>query len=826
MNILKSNRPEFSTQKPRSELLQSVRAACSRLAPLWPLQDYVAVNPFTGMTSRPFHEVCKLIARQLPGGAQMPGDYYLQLIENGALSTNELTIAIANLQGTLPAGTAGVLAHWRPETVLEQLRQWNRKPEDLILTVAEAVDQRFGTHWADRFVESLAHFCAAYYDEGQSAWQSPWKQRGLFAAWIEFASRDASLELEGLHGFRDWVRQLPVHAELALAHLLPAFQIQDNLQDLLHKELLTIRGWAGYIQYTVRSQHSRGENDDSLTQLLAMRVALDSALLAQHDHAEFREFWPTPSASESPQSLALLVCQTAQENRWHQSLKARLLTGPQSTSLNSSDSNTPQPAVQAVFCIDVRSEIFRRALEAVSPSVETIGFAGFFGLPVEVVPFGEQRAVAQCPVLLQPKYRLHEVPADASPSGRKRAERRKKLGKRLTFAWDSFKHSASSCFSFVETAGLFFGASLLQRSLALGGDSHGSWSIYRPDLDPEGESIGLGLEERVALGRGTLRNLGLTEHFARLVLLCGHGSATTNNPYAAGLDCGACGGHAGDLNARIGAAILNDPQVRKALREEGIGIPEETWFVAGIHNTTTDEVTLFDPHQAPPSHRKDWEHLEGWLKLAGKWTRRERAHRLAIPSDKTGPGLDEAIFERSRDWSQIRPEWGLAGNAAFIAAPRSRTKQIDLGGRAFLHNYDFRKDKDNSVLELIMCAPMVVANWINLQYYASTVNNSAFGSGDKTIHNVVGQFGVCLGNGGDLQTGLPLQSLHNGEHWVHEPIRLHVYIEAPRERIEAVLQKHPAVRELVENLWLLLFAIESDPLMVFSRHSKGGWTTG
>ena len=67
------------------------------------------------------------------------------------------------------------------------------------------------------------------------------------------------------------------------------------------------------------------------------------------------------------------------------------------------------------------------------------------------------------------------------------------------------------------------------------------------------------------------------------------------------------------------------------------------------------------------------------------------------------------LRRRARDWAQTRPEWGLAGNAAFIAAPRARTRAVDLEGRAFLHDYDWRQDQEGKVLELIMTAPMVVA---------------------------------------------------------------------------------------------------------------------
>jgi uncharacterized protein YbcC (UPF0753/DUF2309 family) len=115
-----------------------------------------------------------------------------------------------------------------------------------------------------------------------------------------------------------------------------------------------------------------------------------------------------------------------------------------------------------------------------------------------------------------------------------------------------------------------------------------------------------------------------------------------------------------------------------------------------------------------------------------------------------------------------------------------------------------------------------VASWINLQYFASTVNNPLFGSGNKAVHNVVGTLGISLGNGGDLQPGLPLQSVHDGNRWIHEPVRLHAVVEAPRLRIDAVLSKNEGVRHLAEHGWVLLFAREDESLY---RYEPGGvWT--
>jgi uncharacterized protein YbcC (UPF0753/DUF2309 family) len=175
----------------------------------------------------------------------------------------------------------------------------------------------------------------------------------------------------------------------------------------------------------------------------------------------------------------------------------------------------------------------------------------------------------------------------------------------------------------------------------------------------------------------------------------------------------------------------------------------------------------------------------------------------------TKTDIDSAVRRRSKDWSQVRPEWGLAGCAAFIVAPRDRTAGVVMNGRSFLHSYDWRQDEGFGVLELIMTAPMIVASWINLQYYGSTVDNRVFGSGNKTLHNVVGTLGVLEGNAGDLRVGLPWQSVHDGEKYVHEPMRLHVMIEAPINAMTAIIARHDQVRQLLDNSWLYLFALDA-----------------
>jgi uncharacterized protein YbcC (UPF0753/DUF2309 family) len=304
------------------------------------------------------------------------------------------------------------------------------------------------------------------------------------------------------------------------------------------------------------------------------------------------------------------------------------------------------------------------------------------------------------------------------------------------------------------------------------------------------------------MAKNALKAMSLTNEFAEFVLIVGHASSSVNNPHASGLDCGACGGHSGEANAKVATAVLNDKEVRKELKLAGINIPDETVFLACLHNTSIDEISIFNEQDIAADQWKAYAEIKDALVKAGKNARAERALRMAIEGE-----VDNAIKERSRDWSQVRPEWGLAGCSSFVVAPRHRTSHLNFGGQTFLHSYEWKQDQDFSVLELIMTAPMTVCSWINLQYYASTVDNKHYGAGNKTLHNVTAGLGVLEGYSGDLRVGLPMQSLHDGARYQHEPIRLTVIIEAPVEAMNRVIEKHASVRQLCDNGWLQLYAM-------------------
>lgn len=335
--------------------------------------------------------------------------------------------------------------------------------------------------------------------------------------------------------------------------------------------------------------------------------------------------------------------------------------------------------------------------------------------------------------------------------------------------------------------------------------------------------IGFSLDEQVVFVSQALHAIGLTGNFSRFVLAVGHGSQTENNPYESALDCGACGGNLGLFNARIFSHMANKPAVRQRLIEQGISIPYDTWFVPAMHNTTTDEVVLHDLDLLPSTHPIYLDRLQNGLVAACRLCTQERMPDLNFVADVSNPAqADQQALRNAMDWSQVRPEWGLSRNAYFIIARRSLTDTCSLDGRSFLHSYDYRVDTKLRLLENILTGPLVVAQWINMEHYFSTVDNEHYGSGSKVYHNVAGRFGVMTGNLSDLRTGLPAQTVLADGQPYHEPIRLITVIEAPVKRVQAAINQVAMVHRLLVNGWIRVVIVDPETGRIHI-HSGGEW---
>ncbi|MBN8443425.1 MAG: DUF2309 domain-containing protein [Thauera sp.] len=809
--------------------------ACQAIAPAWPLDRAIAVNPHWGRIDRPVREVAARMAvlgdiRVFPSR-----DDLREAWDAGRIGPADLAHALAKL----PAAQAAALSEAQCIDALRAAPVLPRLP--LLIDVLDDDPQRHARlSWRQAITHQVSQTCAAYFDEHQADWQ-PERSQGLYAFWRDTLTHDHGIAaLMGLPALGSALQALPPTRADTERWVLQRLGLPEAVwADYLEAVLLTVNGWASWCAYLGWEARLAGSSDTHLRDLLAIRLAWGAILLECKDDAATRlafaallaEWIHAPAVLRRAEDLLLVdeVWQLALEAGYQRQLAHKL---GQAAGARAPDS-PPRAEVQAAFCIDVRSEPMRRALEAASPALRTIGFAGFFGLPLAYTPLATTARRPQLPGLLAPALEVTDhigLPADAHGGSLQSLNDAASLARQRHFARSGQALAGSrwpsAAFSFVEAAGVAYLGKLARwLKPSAGGRARenlaGLPARYRAVCRPSFN--GLDMDAKVALAARVLHAMGLDRDLAPLVLLVGHGSQSSNNAHASALDCGACCGQTGEVNARVLAQLLNEPDVRAGLRAKGVVIPQQTAFVAALHNTTTDEIEGFDLDLLPPDARARWERLQTVFAAAGAQVRRERAPRLGLDPRAGKDALLAQLRRRANDGAQTRPEWGLAGNAAFLIAPRHRSQGVALEGRCFLHDYDAGQDADGSLLELLMTAPMLVTHWINWQYHASTCAPARLGSGNKLLHNVVGgRIGVFEGNGGDLRIGLARQSVHDGARWVHEPLRLTVVVDAPQQAIDRVIGQHAVVRQLLDHGWLHLWRFEGASLVCYR---DGSWQT-
>ena len=782
-------------------------------------------------------------------------------------------------------------AHESPESV-ESVEASTSIELPFRRTVSDWVGQLASASIVDAIDGQMIKWVAAFVDDGMAGWAMPGKESGFYASWRELASHDASGRLLGIESFREKVRSLPPEPEQAIERALRRLEIPETRwRDYLSRVLAQLPGWTGLIRWRELNPEDPTQEkcpidvahylavrlfyeveltgvearrhwrvDASVTAIVRYwedrREAYDVAMGGMDPSIDantktvcrdaWRLFHLVPLLALSPDEFHLLsredavallrwldgfppdrhgpVWLEAYEDSYRDDVLAKL-----AAHRGAHPDTSTRPLAQAAFCIDVRSEPFRRHLEDAGP-YETLGFAGFFGIPMEHRVFDTEVSVALCPVLLTPQHATFEFPrAGHSQTLQSYAagSRWSELGDQL---FHNLKQNPIAAFMLVDVLGLFFSVRLIGKTLvrrpyeALIRASR-RWFV-RPvptamaigvsEGDPPSVAgrptsltRGFTLDEQATFVENGLRTMGLTRTLGRFVVLCGHGGNSDNNPYFAALQCGACGGRPGDPNARAFAAMGNSPEVRRVVAEHGVPIPDDTWFLGAKHDTNTDRVTLYDLEDVPAGHLEDLRTLQRDLARGGAEQARERCGRIpGAPHNVTAERAYSHVEARSFDWANPRPEWGLSGNAGFIIGRRALTKGLDLQGRIFLNSYDPDPDPEGVILEKIMTAPLIVGEWISMEHYFSAADPWNYGSGSKVIHNVVSGVGVMLGGQSDLQTGLPLQTVKDGEIHYHEPMRLLTIIEANPTVIGAIIQKHEILKRLFHNQWVNLVALD------------------
>lgn len=765
--------------------------AAITVGPAWPLRSLVAANPMAPMEKLRVEDAA-LAVRRLHGRDPRPRlEAFLAWHDQGLITDAALRRALverdpqhASADPLHGIGVADLVAYSRA------LADRGVDREPLRVRACDLV----GPAAARRLDLQAASWTArAWATPAAAAPDAP----GPWTLWRTACSRPTAGLASGVRGLPAFVTSLPEDPVAALAALWPraAELTGQDFYTYAACQLTTGRGWAAHARW-------RGQQSGStapLLELLALRTALDVVLAEAHG-APRRPLAEADVTEDTDVATAVQVVSV-----WQRALdlcaRQDLLDGLTATSpLPDAGSDAGSDAgpdagpdagvvVESVWCIDARSERIRRALET-DPGHRTHGYAGFFGAALRHRTV-DGRELDLAPGILRPAVVTSEAVAPLS--------------------WPAAVHtlatrigaSPAAAYAWAETSGL----PALVATLSATADP-ARWRRLTRAVSGAGAApafdVTLPTDAAADVAEALLRTTGLATSRAEVVLLVGHGSSTENNAFASAYDCGACGGNPGAMNARAVADALQDPAVREELARRGLPLPERLTFLAALHDTTTDRVTVLGAEGAAVG-----EELLGRvaadLDRAGRAT---AAERLALL-----PAGRRDRDARAADWAEPAPEWGLAGNLALVVGPRSLTRDLDLGGAAFLHDYEPAADPDGSVLEKVLTGPVVVTQWINAQYYAAASAPELFGAGDKTTHNAVGDVGVVTGAHGDLRSGLPWQALSGadpgrGEAGLdalrHLPSRHLVVVHADPAQVREVVTRHEALHRAVGNGWMQL----------------------
>lgn len=541
----------------------------------WPMRSFIHHNPLHGLERRPFEDAVEEGQHLFHGRGYLSRRQYQDYLAEGKIDRDELRAGVGEFLATRQQIDGIDLHRWLTalltetadpvglDRTLAQVRDivaaLNDQPLDAVPTidtdalatrlretllgdrpVYESIDALFGTSIGADLDELVIKSCLDFFDEGQSVWDMPGREKGFFAAWSGVARRNLRLFLRGIHVSN--ILAAEASPEGVIAHVMHSLEIpEDRWVGYFTREIARLHGWAGFIRWrSGAGDYFWGKRyPGDLVDFVAVRLTFALALLGESGRREIAvgrsalehaietrtaemylrhelysgavlpamahrvevgisrsgssvaelfeayvaekrsdearrqaqrlsEFASQIGEEEALRGLApdaigrlldtLMVFERHEGALWLRAMEAHAMRRLRdSISLAAPPPRPKRPFVQALFCIDTRSERIRRHLEGVG-DYQTYGIAGFFGVPVSFIPLGKGSEKHLCPVLLTPKNLVLEMAMgewrdDATLSA---------LGK----AMHGLKESVLTPFVTVEAIGLLFGFDMVGKTVA------------------------------------------------------------------------------------------------------------------------------------------------------------------------------------------------------------------------------------------------------------------------------------------------------------------------------------------------------------------------
>lgn len=765
-----------------------------------PLKDFIHHNTLHAFQNMPFHDALVEASKRFGYKVYLTISEYRTLSISGKINKSILDRTIFLHKGTDSSEWKENLLHKNYEEDIEpfigQLRgKWK-------------------THYHID-LESLVHpilfrIVGSYLDQGISIWSFPAHEKGFLAS-IRELERNSHVSFFKTKRAKDLLLKNDTQLEKLLFIVVGK---AESYQQYLFDQQFAHSGWSGMVSVIESNQDALiDQKGITLEELICLELLLEIDALDDN----FGEIWSPLALKLSEYSDTEVVTESGSEalevkKIWQEAFEwtyyDTVLRGLQLVS--SEVDQKENPPFQALFCIDDRECSIRRHIEAEVPECKTYGTAGFFNVEFYFQPEHSDFRTKVCPAPVTPKHLIREV--------------EKKQKSKRDYHFGKYSHGLFAGWIITHTLGfwsalrLFFtvfkptsGASSVSSSRHM--DQYSSLTIehLNNEFTKDGLQVGFTIQEMADRLEGLLRSIGLTDGFADLIYIIGHGSSSVNNTHYSGYDCGACSGRPGSVNARVAAHIGNDQRVRSILKDRGIVIPVETQFIGALHDTSRDELMYYDLNALSESNQlKHVGNIQNFEKALAN-NAKERSRRfIVINSKANAKKVHERVKLRTISLFEPRPELNHATNTLCIVGRRSFSDQLFLDRRSFLNSYDYTKDEHGNYLLTILNAVAPVCGGINLEYYFSRVDNQKLGAGTKLPHNVMGLIGVANGIDGDLRTGLPSQMIE-----VHDPIRLMVIVEQYADVVLDTIKKNPTTYEWFKNDWVKLAVVHPENKAVF-----------
>lgn len=816
-----------------------------------PLEFFVHHNTFHRFESMPFRDAL-IKGRQLYGGQVLKeSEYYQQEFLKGKVSKKALEDQIQEflkrhelndseyqrfcyeiLTTRLSKKTLSLLEE-------DQFLALSKKSYEKSLFFKTLLYKTYQIDIDEAISGPLYQYFASYFDQGSAYWKMLDRENGLLDSFRYYFGRS---HFTALPWEKELSQLISKTQDLSSIDLIKYALFKLEIQPSEYKNYLfdlayRYKGWGALIISFDKHPEWNKKRDilPNFNDFLAILILCESAFLSHLEQEKFEELKKhVPLKEHSPLFSHSFLCSAYSviKNKfphlnhadllniishmndferqwlWHQAYEETFyeeFLSSFSLLQKKNKKSVKKPKLQVLCCIDDREESFRRYIENQGEDIETFGVAGHFGLDIRYKGVLQAHYRSLCPDIIKPTKKVTE-------KLNKGEEARKLYRLWGAYLWLQSLSSKTLIrgfiFQFLTGAVAIFSLTIDILSPKLATHLRGFFKKHldkklKTHLEYEDiENGGLSLDDQITYGGGVLKTIGLTENFASVIVILGHGSHSLNNPHEAAHDCGACGGGRGAPNARLICDILNKKSVRDGLLTQGIKIPSHTHFVGGYHNTCSDEVLFFDVPQRNDVHQS----IEV-IRKAAKEDALERCRRyedVSLSIDVKG-AYDHCV-SRANNYMQPRPEYGHATNALCIVGPRSFSRNFFLDRRAFLTSYDPEKDTEEAtILKNILSAVGPVCSGINLEYYFSFMDNEVYGCGTKLPHNVTSLVGVMNGFQSDLLLGLPWQMVE-----IHDPYRLMLLVVAETKKLKNLLQEIESFNLLVNNGWIHLSAF--DPL--------------